>query len=216
MNVTAPFKADALAFSDVLSKRAKLAGAVNTLARQSDGSIFGDNTDGQGLVWDISRRLKWQIEGRHILVLGAGGAVKGVLYMLLSQSPSQITVANRTPSKAIEIAQQFNAYGSLSGCAFDELKRSVPYDIIINGTSASLSGTLPAINPDLFALATGVYDMVYSDQLTPFLLWASEHGATHLSDGLGMLVGQAAESFKIWRDCTPDISATYEYFSNFK
>lgn len=212
MNITVPFKEDAYKFADALTQRAKLAGAVNTLALQSDGSILGDNTDGQGIVWDITERLGWQLKDKNILVLGAGGAVKGVLYMLQQQQPNNIVVANRTILKANAIAEQFASFGDISARGFESVSEMNGFDIIINGTSASLGGQLPNIKPDIFNRVSGAYDMVYSDSDTPFLRWASENGAKQTSDGLGMLIGQAAESFFIWRNIAPNTQAVYTEF----
>lgn len=209
MNVTVPFKEEAYKFADVLTKRAELAGAVNTLAMQSDGAILGDNTDGQGLVWDITERLKWEVKNKHILMLGAGGAAKGVLYMLLQQEPAQITVANRTASKALKLSEQYAAYGEVIGCGFSDISLNEKYDLVINATSASLAGGLPDIDKKIFASTIYAYDMVYGKSLTPFLAWAKQQGVANISDGFGMLVGQAAESFQLWRSQPIDINNAY-------
>lgn len=200
-NVTAPFKHDALAMCDELSERARLAGAVNTLSF-THGKILGDNTDGIGLVQDLLRN-KVKLSQSNILILGAGGATKGVILPLLEQSPDTITIANRTVSKAEDICDQFND-DRLSSCGFESLNQP-DFDLIINATSASLSGKLPAITGDVINSGTVCYDMVYSKSLTPFLVWSKEQGVTHLIDGLGMLVGQAAESFSIWRGVQPEV-----------
>ncbi len=210
MNVTAPFKEDAYEFADSLSKRAELAGAVNTLAKLDDGSIQGDNTDGQGLIWDITERLGWQIKDKNVLILGAGGATKGVLYMLLAQQPAKLAIANRTLSKAGMVADKFADIAKIDTLGFDHLAAGYDFDIIINATSASLSGELPDIDPSIFS-GRHVYDMVYGKTITPFLSWAERHAALAISDGFGMLVGQAAESFYIWRKKRPDIQASFEY-----
>ena len=210
MNVTAPFKEDAYEFADSLSKRAELAGAVNTLAKLDDGSIQGDNTDGQGLIWDITERLGWQIKDKNVLILGAGGATKGVLYMLLAQQPAKLAIANRTLSKAGVVAGKFADIAKIDTLGFDHLQAECDFDIIINATSASLSGELPDIDPSIFS-GRHVYDMVYGKTITPFLSWAEGHSAGSISDGFGMLVGQAAESFYIWRKKRPDIQASFEY-----
>ena len=201
-NITVPFKEQALAICDQLSERAKLAGAVNTLSFVN-GKILGDNTDGQGLVQDLLNH-NVQLKQSRILLLGAGGAAKGVILPLLKQSPDEIVIANRTVSKADDLVKQFNSQ-QLSSCAFNDLDNNKPFDVIINATSASLSGSIPAIAKE-FAAGAYCYDMVYGSELTPFLQWANENGAIKVIDGLGMLVGQAAESFRIWRNVLPDIT----------
>ena len=202
LNVTVPFKEDAYRYAHQLTERAQAAEAVNTLALQSDGTILGDNTDGAGLVFDIKERLKWSIQGLDILILGAGGAVKGVLLPLLLESPNSITVANRTASKAQDLAQKFSAKGSIQGCGFSDIQDHA-FDLIINGTSASLGGDVPPVSPRCVGESTCVYDMVYGDELTPFLKWSQSKGANQVADGLGMLLCQAAESFFIWRGVRP-------------
>ncbi|MGL1957252.1 MAG: shikimate dehydrogenase [Colwellia sp.] len=202
-NVTAPFKEQALALADHLTDRARLAGAVNTLSF-NDGKIYGDNTDGEGLVQDLLRH-KVLLKDARILLLGAGGAAKGVVLPLLAQQPLSITIANRTVSKAEQLCQQFND-NKLSACGFAETENQ-SYDLIINATSASLSGNLPAISAQLINNKTICYDMVYAKGLTPFLLWAKQQGAKRVIDGLGMLVGQAAVSFYLWRGVKPQVEA---------
>lgn len=202
-NVTVPFKEDAFAYANILSERAKLAGAVNTLKKQADGSILGDNTDGEGLVQDLLRQ-KVQLKDQKILLLGAGGASRGVIYPLMQHSPKQIVIANRTKSKAQDLAQHFSQYGDILGCGYDELEDQT-FDVIINATSASLSGSLLPIPASLFACSSCVYDMMYGGGQTVFNQWAKDNGAVKVIDGLGMLVGQAAESFYIWRDVRPSV-----------
>ncbi len=204
LNVTVPFKQDACAFADELTDRAQAAGAVNTLAKRVDGSILGDNTDGLGLVSDI-KRLGWQLDGAKVLILGAGGAVRGVLQPILAEGPSSIVIANRTSSKAGLLADMFSSYGHICGLGFGELEDTA-FDLIINGTSASLSADIPAVPPACLCENTKVYDMVYGAEPTAFMAWAKKRGTRHVSDGLGMLVGQAAESFRMWRgvEVSPD------------
>ncbi len=204
LNITAPFKYDAFSYAHKLSERATLAQAVNTLALQEDGTLWGDTTDGTGLVSDIKDRLGWEIKGKDVLILGAGGAVRGVLYPLLKEAPSQLSIANRTVSKAECLVETFSAVGNIRARAFEDEPGRV-YDIVVNGTSASLSGALPPLNKDAIGNKTVVYDMVYGKQPTPFMSWAKEAGAEAVSDGLGMLVGQAAESFQIWRKVAVDM-----------
>lgn len=208
LNVTVPFKEEAYRFADSLTERAKLAGAVNTLALQADGSVLGDTTDGAGLVGDLIRN-SMPIKDARILILGAGGAVRGVLEPLLKAQPQCVVIANRTASKARELAEIFGHLGNVRGCGFTELDTS-EFDTVINGTSASLSGDLPPIPSNVFAANASVYDMMYGNELTPFLAWAEQCGVTHLADGIGMLVGQAAESFKLWRDIEPCVKTVIE------
>ena len=207
LNVTVPFKEDAFGFADELTDRATSAEAVNTLALQSNGLILGDNTDGVGLVRDMCDRHGWQIEGKTILVLGAGGAVRGVLLPIMQKKPKEVIIANRTRSKAQVLAERFSQYGSISACGYDELAEQVDdglsVEILINGTSASLDGHLPQIPESLISENMRIYDMVYRDGLTPFLAWCQSHGATEVADGYGMLLGQAAESFFLWRGVRP-------------
>lgn len=204
LNITVPFKHDAYQFAQVLTERAKTAGAVNTLALQEDGSILGDNTDGIGMVSDIVDRMSWPIQAQRVLILGAGGAVRGVLLPVLEQHPMSVTVANRTAEKARVLEEEFKPYGQVNGCGYDELDGQ-QFDLVINGTSASLSGDLPPIPAEVLASNARAYDMMYGSEPTPFLRWAKQHGAKGIADGLGMLVGQAAESFYIWRRCRPNV-----------
>jgi shikimate dehydrogenase len=203
LNVTVPFKLEAFRLADNLSDRAKLAGAVNTLRFETDGKIFGDNTDGTGLVHDLTKNLNMHLRGRKILVLGAGGAVRGVLGPLLKQNPALLVIANRTLSKGKELAKTFAPFGKVEAVGYDELvgKR---FDVVINGTSASLKGEMPPLPVNVFASNAVAYDMMYGDKPTPFLEWAMLHGAETAADGLGMLVEQAAESYLLWRGVRPD------------
>jgi shikimate dehydrogenase len=202
-NVTVPFKEQALQLCDQLSVAAKKAGAVNTLTF-INGKIIGDNTDGLGLVQDLFRN-QLTLQGSRILLLGAGGAAKGVLLPLLNENPTAIVIANRTINKAKQLCYQYNderlhAYG------FNEIPQQ-SFDLIINATSASLRGKYPVIPPQLIQANTVCYDMVYSKQLTPFLQWAKANGSETVVDGVGMLVAQAAASFNIWRHCLPQTAA---------
>ncbi len=199
-NVTLPFKEDAFQFANRLTERAQLAGAVNTLKKLDDGEIIGDNTDGAGLVQDL---LQHQVvlEGARILVIGAGGASRGVILPLLEQKPACLTITNRTFSKAEQLAELFAVYGPVTAQEISKITEE--YDIIINSTSASLSGELPNISPTIFAANSISYDMMYGKGETTFNQWAKEHGAAYSYDGLGMLVGQAAESFMLWRGLRP-------------
>lgn len=200
-NVTVPFKEEALALADELSERASLAGAVNTLTFK-DGKIFGDNTDGEGLVQDLITNNVILNESK-VLLLGAGGAARGVLLPLLAQNPRSIVIANRTVSKADILSQHF-ADSRITTSSYENLAKQ-DFDIIINATSASLSGDLPPIPSIIINNNVVCYDMVYGKSDTPFLQWAKEKGAIKTIDGLGMLVGQAAVSFSIWRGVTPQV-----------
>ena len=200
-NVTAPFKEDALKLSDILSERASLAGAVNTLSFKN-GKIYGDNTDGEGLVQDLLMN-NVTLKQSRILILGAGGAVRGVLLPMLAQNPTSITIANRTVSKAVDLCRHFND-DRLKSCGFDETENK-GFDLIINATSASLTGDLPPIPASIVNSEVACYDMVYGKHDTPFIKWAKTLGATKVIDGLGMLVGQAAVSFSIWHNVNPDV-----------
>lgn len=204
LNVTVPFKQEAFEFANHLSERAQRAKAVNTLSVMSDGLIYGDNTDGVGLVHDITVLLNWKIKGKKVLILGAGGAVRGVLQPIIAEQPKTIMLTNRTVSKAQVIAKDFSDIFSITACGFNEIKPE-PFDLIINATSASLSGDLPPLPNEVIGSITTCYDMMYGKALTPFLVWAQKQGTKHISDGLGMLVSQGAESFFIWRGVKPDI-----------
>ncbi|AKH68142.1 shikimate dehydrogenase [Spongiibacter sp. IMCC21906] len=209
LNITVPFKLDAFEFADDLSDRARRAGAVNTLALEENGRIYGDNTDGIGMVRDIQQNLGWELHNQRILVLGAGGAVRGILGPLLKQRPKHILIANRTVEKASRLAEQFADLGEVNGCSFSDLAGG-QFDLIINGTSTSMSGELPPLPSFILSNEGCAYDMMYSDQPTPFMSWAASETAWAVSDGLGMLVEQAAESFCIWRGVRPDTKPVME------
>ncbi|MBS7326381.1 MAG: shikimate dehydrogenase [Thiopseudomonas sp.] len=201
-NVTVPFKEQAFALADELSERARRAGAVNTLIRLEDGRIRGDNTDGAGLVNDLLQQGV-QLAGQRILLLGAGGAVRGVLEPLLAQQPAEVCIANRTVEKAEQLAREFADLGPVVACGYDWI--DAPADLIINGTSASLQGELPPLAPSLVKSGhTTCYDMMYGKNTTAFNHWAENLGAARTLDGLGMLVGQAAEAFYLWTGQRPD------------
>ena len=204
-NVTVPFKEQAYRLADQLTERAKRAGAVNTLKKVEDGSLLGDNTDGVGLVRDVRDNAGVTLHGKRILLLGAGGAVRGVLEPLLAQGPGALVVANRTLGKAEQLAVEFAELGPVGACAFEQLHGA--FDVIINGTSASLGGELPPLTDELIAPATTFcYDMMYSAKPTPFSQWAADRHA-HNRDGLGMLVEQAGAAFELWRGVRPDTAS---------
>ncbi|CAH0532283.1 Shikimate dehydrogenase (NADP(+)) [Vibrio stylophorae] len=198
-NVTLPYKEAAFAFADRLTERAQLAGAVNTLKKLDDGGILGDNTDGAGLVADLLAQGA-PLNGGRILLLGAGGAARGALLPLLAEKPAQLVIANRTHEKAQQLAQQFSPWGPIEALSFAQVMG--PFDCIINSTSASIQGEVPPIASSTVAEHTLCYDMMYGKE-TAFIAWAKLHGAQRCFDGLGMLVGQAAESFMLWRGLRP-------------
>ncbi len=202
LNITVPFKERAWALAQWRSERAELAGAVNTLYRLDDGRIAGDNTDGVGLVRDLADNNGVTLNGARVLVLGAGGAVRGVLQPLLVAGVASILVANRTLARAETLAKLFAADGRVQACGFDQVPAEA-FDLIINGTSASLQGELPPVPAATVGAQTACYDMMYAAEPTPFCRWATELGAARVIDGLGMLVEQAAESFRIWRGVQP-------------
>ncbi len=202
VNITVPFKQDAYAFATVLSDRAKQAGAVNTLFLDAD-NYFGDNTDGAGIVYDLIENHQIEINHKKILIVGAGGAVRGVLGPLLEQAPESITICNRTFSKAEYLAQLFSDSITVVAKQFADIA-GMSFDIVINGTSASLNDQLPPLPEKLFVRDGISYDMMYSKAATLFQTWSREQGAGQAFDGLGMLVEQAAESFEIWRNIRPD------------
>ncbi|GGK62411.1 shikimate dehydrogenase [Amphritea balenae] len=205
LNITIPFKEEAWQKAQNHSDRARLAGAVNTLYRNAEGELCGDNTDGLGLVTDITVNNGGEIRGKTVLILGAGGAVRGVLEPILVHQPARLVIANRTPAKAETLANLFSEYGAIEACGFDQLEGQ-QFDLVINGTAASLQGEVPPLPADLLADNAWCYDMMYSAETTAFNCWAAENGAAKVMDGLGMLVEQAAESFAIWRGVRPDTS----------
>lgn len=208
-NITVPFKEEAFRLATQLSARAAAAGAVNTLRFDASGAIFGDNTDGAGLVRDITANLCRSLNAKRVLLLGAGGAARGVILPLLLEGPAQLYIANRTAAKATALVDEFNALpsdvngppGHLSGGGFDSLTGR-QFDVVINATSAGLSDMPLDLPADLFAERALAYDMVYGRE-TPFMRQAQAAGA-QVADGLGMLVEQAAESFSIWRGVRPE------------
>ena len=206
LNCTVPLKEQAFRFADTLSERARRAGAVNTLARQGDDTILGDNTDGVGLVRDLTANLGLSLTDSRILVLGAGGATRGILAPILEHHPSLLTLANRTESKAIQLATEFSDLGPVAGGGFGDLagKR---YDLILNATAASLSGDVPELPSGILAAGGSCYDLAYGKQPTAFVLWGNAAGAVISADGMGMLVEQAAEAFLLWRNVRPDAQA---------
>jgi shikimate dehydrogenase len=213
LNITVPFKEDAWKCATQHSERALRAGAVNTLMVRQDGSLFGDTTDGIGLVRDLIQNHNIQIKDKDILLIGAGGAVRGVLEALLEQQPSSLLIANRTKQKAIQLAKDFSDLGNIKACGLDEINNA-SFDIVINGTSASLQGDLPPLPDSLFKENSCSYDMMYAAQATPFMEWSTNNAAAKVFDGLGMLVEQAAESFYIWRNVRPETKPVIQHIRN--
>ena len=209
LNITVPFKEDAWQLADEHSERAQRAGAVNTLMLQTDGSLFGDTTDGAGLVNDLVSNHGIELNQKDILIIGAGGAVRGVLEEILKHEPESLVITNRTKQKAVQLADDFAALGNISGCGLNEVDDR-NFDIVINGTSASLQGDLPPLPGTIFKTGACSYDMMYAAQPTPFMQWSTENGAGQVFDGLGMLVEQAAESFYIWRGVKPETASVID------
>lgn len=201
-NVTVPFKLEANAMADELSAEAEAAGAANTLMRRDDGSLFGHNTDGDGLVRDLRDNLEIRLTGRRVLLLGAGGACRGSVLPLLAESPALLHIANRTTAKATALAHLFEHKGPVQGGGYAELAGQ-QFDVVINATSSGLSGELPPLPDTLLAKGACCYDMVYSTEATAFVRWAQAHGAAVAVDGAGMLVEQAASAFALWRGIRP-------------
>lgn len=202
MNVTVPFKVLALELATHLTPRAKQAQAVNTLRFTAEG-IYGDNTDGIGLVRDIQERMGFALQGKRVLLLGAGGAARGVILPMLDEQPHSITIANRTFEKALALHEQFADFANLQVRHFADLTGE-SFDLVINATSAGLSGEHLPLPDGIFARGAMAYDMVYGKEPTFFLADAKARGVEHVIDGLGMLVGQAAESFLLWRGVLPN------------
>lgn len=217
LNVTVPFKLEAFAIAQETSQRARDAEAANFLSFEN-ATVRADNTDGAGLVRDISVNLAFRLTGRRVLLLGAGGAAQGVLMPLLEQRPAALVIANRTVHKALRLAHaaQHHAQAKavdVSGSGFDVLAGR-HFDLVINATSSSLQGGMPPLPAGVFAAGALAYDMMYGAGLTPFLAFAEEQGTARLADGLGMLVEQAAESFFLWRGVRPQTAPVMELLRN--
>ena len=207
-NVTVPCKQAAYRWVEKRSERAELAQAVNTVYRDADGRIAGDTTDGRGLLQDLQVNLGWEIAGRKVLVLGAGGAVGSVLHDLMAEGPRSLHLWNRTHSRAVSLAERLPD----AVTAVDTEALETGYDLIINGTSAGLSGDALSLPETLISAGTCCYDMVYSRQSTPFNAWCEAMGARTVKDGLGMLVEQAALAFEIWFGVRPETSGVIRQF----
>lgn len=205
MNVTAPFKLDACAYATERSARAELAGAVNAL-KFEDGRVLAENFDGVGLTRDVVRNLGCAMRGTRVLVLGAGGAVRGALLPFLEQQPEELVIANRTVDKAVALAAEVRDHGHVHGCGYQDLEGE-RFDLVFNATSASLRGELPPVPATVFVPDGLAYELAYGKGLTPFLRMAQQTGVERLADGVGMLVEQAAEAFDWWRGVRPDTAA---------
>lgn len=209
LNITVPFKEQACMLCDELSQRAITAGSVNTIWFGQDDTVYGDTTDGIGLINDLTLNNRFNLTGKSILILGAGGTVKSIMEPLMQQQPARVHIANRTVSKAEEIQHAFADTGDIVACGYEELG-DVVFDIIINATSLSLQGKVPAIPDKLLAESACCYDLMYSDGPTAFMQWAREQGAVLILDGLGMLVEQAAKAFQIWHGVAPQTKPVIE------
>jgi shikimate dehydrogenase len=203
LNITVPFKQEAWQLADNLGAEAKQAGAVNTLLMNPEGQLVGRNTDGIGLVRDLLQNHKTSIANKRLLLVGAGGAARGVLQPLLNENPATLVIANRTPDRAYDLAKDFSEFGDVHGVGFDDLGDQ-SFDLIINATAASLQGEVPPLPDTVCAEDFWCYDMMYSAEPTPFVRWGEQHNASKSVDGLGMLVEQAAESFFLWRGIHPE------------
>lgn len=209
MNVTAPFKLQAYELADERSERARAAGAVNALKFEPDGRILAENFDGIGLVNDIVRNLGVALAGKRVLVLGAGGAVRGLLLPFLAERPAELAIANRDAAKAVQLAQAVAAQGKVRGGGYVDIGTG-RFDIVVNATSASLRAELPPVSPEVFAVDGLAYELAYGKGLTPFLRLAQNAGVERLADGVGMLIEQAAEAFVWWRGVRPETRALIE------
>ena len=205
MNITVPFKLEAWQLVDERSTYAERAGAVNTIALRENGRLFGDNTDGIGLVRDLTVNHECPLQNKRLLIMGAGGAVRGALAPVLHERPSLVTIVNRSVEKASRLAQDFTGAIPVTACGYETLNGE--FDIVINGTSASLHGEIPPLSASVLAPQCWCYDMMYGAEPTVFLHWAEKHGVNQRSDGLGMLVEQAAASFVLWRGIRPETAS---------
>lgn len=209
-NVTVPHKTAAAGLVDLLSPEAERAGAVNTLVVRDDGTLLGANTDGVGLLKDLESNLSLSLAGKRLLILGAGGATRGILEPLLRAAPAAIHIANRTPGRALELAEAFADLGEIAGGGYADLTELAPFDLILNATAASLAGEVPPVPMPLFTRGTVAYDLAYARGDTPFTQWARSRGMTRVHKGFGMLVEQAAAAFALWRGVRPDTAPVLE------
>ncbi|MBT8103738.1 MAG: shikimate dehydrogenase [Gammaproteobacteria bacterium] len=212
LNITVPHKGEVTRLVDQLSERASTAGAVNTLIFK-EGEIHGDNTDGFGLLRDLVVNLELSLEDTNILILGAGGATRGIVGPLLEMQPASVRIANRTLGKAQALADHFSRSGPVTACRFNVIPVTESYDLIINATSAGIHGDTPPYPTAAVSDETVCYDLSYGLSPTPFSLWAREHGAAKAVMGWGMLVEQAAESFRLWRNVRPDTAEVLQHMN---
>jgi len=211
LNITVPFKNDACEFVDELTDYANHAGAVNTIYLDENNRYIGANTDGIGLLRDLKKSLRIQLENKKILIIGAGGATQGIVEPLLNEQPDQLIIANRTVSKADVIAEQFITFGEIQSCSLTDIPKQ-PFDIILHATSAGLHGENVSLPHEIISADTCCYDLLYSDHDTPFMQWAKQQQAGKVVDGFGMLLEQAAEAFYLWRGKRPDTAMAQHYF----
>ena len=209
LNVTAPFKGEAFEIAAIRSDAAEDAKAANTLWRDADGQICAHTTDGSGLLEDLERNLGWAVAQKNILLLGAGGAMRGIMGSLCDRQPTAIHIANRTEARAFELADLFEGRSSLSAGGLDKIPDG-PWDLIINGLSSGWDGSFPDLAIDALDPSTSAYDLIYSDRETAFMAWARAKGLTRVQDGLGMLIEQAADSYAIWQDQRPETAEVFE------
>ncbi len=212
LNITVPHKPAAAELVNVLTPRAERAGAVNTIHLQDSHELLGDNTDGAGLLIDLTNHLGLDLVDMRCLILGAGGATRGILAPLAEANPASIVIANRTAQRAVDLARDFADLGEISGCGFDELPGD-SFGLIINATAASLQGEVPPLPEGTVNASTVCYDMAYGRSETAFTRWANEAGAARAVKGWGMLVEQAAESFQLWHGVRPDTRPVLEALS---
>ncbi len=208
LNVTVPFKVDAFKFVTCLTEFAKHAGAVNTIVPQKDKSFLGANTDGLGLLRDLKKKLHLQISGKRIIIIGAGGAVQGIVEPLLLENPRELLIANRTPEKAVALVNKFKNMGEIQSCGLNQIPAN-PFDLILHATSAALMDKNLDLSAEIIGPQTYCYDLSYSDSDTPFMQWGKKNDAHMIVDGLGMLIEQAAESFYLWKGKRPDTAMVY-------
>ncbi len=213
LNCTVPLKELAWQRADTLSDRAKFSKAVNTLVLQKDGALYGDNTDGIGLVTDLTINHDISLSNSRILILGAGGASRGIISPLMEKAPAQLVIANRTVEKAITLSHEFSQLGEITALGYDALKNR-QFDLILNATSASLTGKLPPLADNILANNGCCYDLAYANQPTAFVNWGLAHGARKSLDGIGMLVEQAAEAFYLWRGIHPETNPVIELLNS--
>ena len=209
MNVTAPFKLKAFAIADERSERAALAGAANALSFK-DGRIVAENFDGVGLMRDIEVNLSLPMAGKRVLVLGAGGAARGALLPFIAVRPAELVIANRDIAKVNALVEQVASSGPLATCGYGDLEGMGQFDLVVNATSASLTGELPPVPPSVFSPTGVAYELAYGKRLTPFLRLARNAGVASVADGVGMLVEQAAEAFAWWRGVRPQTHAVID------